>query len=156
MNGASTSVRAFGAASRCVCIVAAVITGGLPLIAATDCEACSGPLAAARSSRFPAMPAAPTAEERPSLSCGEIAECADSCGRGCPGGVRSVGCLLGCKSRCRAKGCGSAQTLFDALTDCILGSCFGRCMGGPSPGCRRCTETECAAPTRRCHSHRCQ
>lgn len=89
------------------------------------------------------------------LNCGQISSCTDHCSARCPGGLRKLSCLMACKSKCRGKGCRSARMVFDRLTDCIQDKCLGPCMGGPSTGCRRCAEKECATQVRRCQSHRC-
>jgi hypothetical protein len=89
------------------------------------------------------------------LGCGEVGDCSDRCGRSCPAGVRKVGCLLDCKNVCRAKGCASAQRLFDTLTSCIALRCFIYCMTGPSSRCNECIESKCAAHAQACKDHRC-
>jgi hypothetical protein len=99
--------------------------------------------------------AVPQATDRGALGCGEVAECADRCGRGCPAGIRKVACLYDCKNQCRSKGCASAQRAFDVLTTCIALRCFTSCASGPSPKCSECTDTKCEADTRSCKKHRC-
>jgi hypothetical protein len=88
------------------------------------------------------------------LRCGEVAGCTDSCGSRCSG-ISKVACLYSCKDSCRDKGCASARRVFDALTSCIYRRCFFSCVGGPSPGCSKCTRSECAVENRRCQSHGC-
>jgi hypothetical protein len=90
------------------------------------------------------------------LHCGQVADCIDTCSSRCPGGLRRIGCLIGCRDGCRAKGCTSAQRPFDALTGCIQASCLGACIGGPSPGCKRCVVAKCSAENAACHRHRCR
>ena len=90
------------------------------------------------------------------LSCREVSACADRCAAGCPNDIRKIGCLLTCTNDCRAKGCDSAQSLFDGLTDCIQKSCFFACMGGPSVGCKSCTQEDCAEEAKRCQAHHCE
>jgi hypothetical protein len=101
------------------------------------------------------VPGVPQATALGTLGCGEVADCADRCGRGCPSGVRKVPCLLDCKNQCRAKGCASAQRMFDGLTSCIALRCFIYCVTGPTPRCGECTDSKCAADTRSCKKHRC-
>ena len=97
--------------------------------------------------------AAATPEE--GLDCGPVSECTDKCGAACPSGIRKLACLMSCKSDCRAKGCPSAQSTFDELTDCIAKHCWTSCMGGPTPECRACTEKECAPEAKQCAAHKC-
>jgi hypothetical protein len=98
---------------------------------------------------------APAPDATRELGCGEISACTDKCSGNCPGGIRKLACLMGCKSDCRAKGCSAAQKLFDELTDCIARSCWTSCIDGPTAECRACSEKECAAEAKKCLAHRC-
>jgi hypothetical protein len=89
------------------------------------------------------------------IPCGQIALCADACTAQCPDGIEKFGCMINCNTDCKALGCAAAQPLFDAVTDCVQAKCIIECAGGPTPGCKTCTETKCATETNTCNAHTC-
>lgn len=158
-QSAGAFLRSAGAPRARTILRAAVVLG----VAGAGCGATVGgeqPVA-----RLPLAVLAPTepgsssgvgaAAAEEGLDCGPVSACTDKCGAACPSGIRKLGCLMGCKSDCRAKGCSSAQKVFDELTDCIAKSCWTSCMDGPTPECRACSEKDCAAEAKQCAEHKC-
>lgn len=88
-------------------------------------------------------------------SCWGVGECADDCSQRCPDDLKKYPCMLDCSTRCASRGCAGAGALHDRLTSCVKRSCLLRCLGGPSPDCKRCTLKRCKAESEVCRAHRC-
>ncbi len=79
------------------------------------------------------------------LTCSDVLTCALGCGTDPT-----------CVGDCRASGCASAQTSFDAVQTCMFSNCAGPCTSNPSgPGCQNCMSTSCATELGDCSANTC-
>jgi hypothetical protein len=77
-------------------------------------------------------------------SCAQIGWCQKGCGTQGP-------CLTDCKNR----GCDSAKTAIDALTQCAVSKCLADCAGGFNDKCMACTSQKCPTEYNACVDHTC-
>jgi hypothetical protein len=89
------------------------------------------------------------------LSCGEIGLCNEDCGKTVCTMAVKFGCLMQCQTNCKAKGCASAKTPFETLSNCITKNCMMDCINGPGPKCTTCVTNKCSKETNACNAHTC-
>jgi hypothetical protein len=87
------------------------------------------------------------------LNCNQIGDCSDKCGAGCKSG--DIFCLTKCSNDCKAKGCPKAQAAFGTVYTCVSTKCMLDCFSGPTPACKTCVKTKCAAEVAACDAQTC-
>ncbi len=89
------------------------------------------------------------------MTCDQIGACSDTCAAACPGGLAKFTCMINCSKDCKAKGCTTAQPVYQTLYNCISTQCAIACMGGPSAGCKTCVSSKCTAQVAACSAQAC-